>query len=251
MMQRDQRLGGDLSDSEESTTRGNNMNAFNCVNNLSLQGQSQDQNDLARSLQQQQVSLDHATSLLAARNQQSFLGMGMAGPPLDPNSPRGGQQAFRNPDLYRRYTEQAATAHGGGRGALPHGTSPMQYAPEKLVSSGMRKLDTSMRFLLKLSGQSVEKNRPNDAELDMNLPFPVKLHYILSNPKYKDCVAWLPHGRAWRILKPKTFEKKVIPKFFRSAKYASFMRQVRFLPFRALNFFFACPVIDLIQSYLI
>jgi len=59
--------------------------------------------------------------------------------------------------------------------------------------------------------------------------FPVKLYKILSNPKFSDIIAWLPHGRAWRILKPKTFEEEVIPVFFRSDRYASFMRQVRVL----------------------
>jgi len=62
--------------------------------------------------------------------------------------------------------------------------------------------------------------------VDMNLTFPVKLHMILSHPFYAKYLEWLPHGRAWKILKPKEFEADVIPKFFRSAKYASFMRQV-------------------------
>jgi hypothetical protein len=56
--------------------------------------------------------------------------------------------------------------------------------------------------------------------------FPTKLYKILSDPQYKEYIAWLPHGRAWRVLKPKQFEEKVIPKFFRSDRYASFMRQV-------------------------
>jgi hypothetical protein len=56
--------------------------------------------------------------------------------------------------------------------------------------------------------------------------FPSKLYSILANPAYKDYIAWLPHGRAWRVLKPKAFEEFVIPKFFRSDRYASFMRQV-------------------------
>ena len=59
--------------------------------------------------------------------------------------------------------------------------------------------------------------------------FPMKLHRILSDPAYHEYIAWLPHGRAWRILKQKSFEKEVIPKFFRSARYASFMRQVSYL----------------------
>jgi hypothetical protein len=57
--------------------------------------------------------------------------------------------------------------------------------------------------------------------------FPTKLYAILTDAKYADFVTWLPHGRAWRILKQKSFEKEVIPKHFRSSRYASFMRQVR------------------------
>ena len=63
-------------------------------------------------------------------------------------------------------------------------------------------------------------------ELDMTLPFPVKLHYIVSNPRFKEYIGWCPHGRAWRVLNQQAFERDVIPIFFRSAKFTSFMRQV-------------------------
>lgn len=56
--------------------------------------------------------------------------------------------------------------------------------------------------------------------------FPTKLRRILSNPKFQEFITWLPHGRSWRILKPKAFEAIVIPLYFHHAKYASFMRQV-------------------------
>lgn len=56
--------------------------------------------------------------------------------------------------------------------------------------------------------------------------FPVKLHRILSVADHEEFITWLPHGRSWRVLKPKAFEAKVIPLYFRHAKYASFMRQV-------------------------
>jgi len=110
-------------------------------------------------------------------------------------------------------------------------TSPMHHPTQRAVpfsSAGIQRRNPSsrMNFLMKSTDLGVEKTS-KDSEVDMNLPFPVKLHYILSHPKYQDCVAWLHHGRAWRILKPKAFEKGVIPRFFRSAKYASFMRQVR------------------------
>lgn len=58
--------------------------------------------------------------------------------------------------------------------------------------------------------------------------FPTKLYKILEDPRYKSFITWLPHGRAWRVLKPKAFEEEVIPKFFRSDRYASFMRQVSY-----------------------
>ena len=74
------------------------------------------------------------------------------------------------------------------------------------------------------TGNEFNKSQPPGKEP----PFPVKLHRILSNPEYNDIVSWLPHGRSWRVLKPKAFEEKVIPLYFRHAKYASFMRQVRF-----------------------
>ena len=33
--------------------------------------------------------------------------------------------------------------------------------------------------------------------------FPVKLQMIISNPDFGDIIAWLPHGRSWRILQQK------------------------------------------------
>ena len=40
--------------------------------------------------------------------------------------------------------------------------------------------------------------------------FPAKMHAILSRPDLSDIVAWMPHGRSWRILKPREFEVRVI-----------------------------------------
>ena len=143
----------------------------------------------------------------------------------------GGQQStvrtsrpFQMPDLYSMPSSASRTSMRISNALLTN-TSPAQHPPERAIPNipSMR-LDPSMQMLLK--GQSVDRAKDKDFELDMNLPFPAKLHYILSNPKYQDLIAWLPHGRAWRILKPKAFEKRVIPKLFRSAKYASFMRQV-------------------------
>jgi len=40
--------------------------------------------------------------------------------------------------------------------------------------------------------------------------FPAKVMAILSRQDLSDVVSWMPHGRAWRILKPREFEIKVI-----------------------------------------
>jgi hypothetical protein len=56
--------------------------------------------------------------------------------------------------------------------------------------------------------------------------FPVKLHQILSDYRWGDIIAWLPHGRSWQILQQKRFEKEVIPFYFRHGRYSSFARQV-------------------------
>jgi HSF-type DNA-binding len=45
--------------------------------------------------------------------------------------------------------------------------------------------------------------------------FPMKLHSILSHPEFLDIIAWLPHGRGWRILQMKAFEERAIPLYFR------------------------------------
>ena len=53
--------------------------------------------------------------------------------------------------------------------------------------------------------------------------FPAKLHKILSIPELSHIISWMPHGRSWRVLQPKLFEEKVMPKYFaHQSKYASF-----------------------------
>jgi hypothetical protein len=62
--------------------------------------------------------------------------------------------------------------------------------------------------------------------------FPAKMHAILSMPELVDVVAWMPHGRSWRVLKPREFEIRVIPRFFEHSKFSSFIRQANGWGFR-------------------
>ena len=65
--------------------------------------------------------------------------------------------------------------------------------------------------------------------------FPVKMHAILSRSDLSDIVCWLPHGRAWRVLKPREFEVKVIPTYFEHNKFSSFIRQANGWGFRRIT----------------
>ena len=57
--------------------------------------------------------------------------------------------------------------------------------------------------------------------------FPQRLMELLSDERNNDCIAWLPHGRAFIIRNRKLFAEKVMPKFFpRKSKYSSFTRKL-------------------------
>jgi hypothetical protein len=65
--------------------------------------------------------------------------------------------------------------------------------------------------------------------------FPAKMHSILSRADLADVVAWMPHGRSWRVLKPREFEIRVIPTYFEHAKFSSFIRQANGWGFRRIT----------------
>lgn len=55
--------------------------------------------------------------------------------------------------------------------------------------------------------------------------FLAKLHAILSRNDIYDIIHWLPHGRSWKVFKPRDFEIKVLPAYFDHDKFSSFIRQ--------------------------
>lgn len=65
--------------------------------------------------------------------------------------------------------------------------------------------------------------------------FPAKMHAILSRPDLADVVCWMPHGRSWKVLKPREFEIRIIPTYFEHAKFSSFIRQANGWGFRRLT----------------
>eukprot|EP00977_Amphora_coffeiformis_P029033 scaffold38356_cov237-Amphora_coffeaeformis.AAC.1 len=65
--------------------------------------------------------------------------------------------------------------------------------------------------------------------------FPVKLYAILAQKEFNDIIAWMPHGRSWKVLKPNVFESLVMPLFFEYSNYHSFNRLVNAWSFRRVS----------------
>jgi hypothetical protein len=153
--------------------------------------------------------------------------------PMLPFQRQAGSSNFQMPDLMlssRSFGPPMPDPFG--LTTVSNNTSPSIHPPSAVFPNAEVKGDRlpSPAHVFGVAQSKDMSPTKSNQMVDMNLPFPVKLHRILSKPEYKEYIAWLPHGRAWRILTPKAFEDVVIPKFFRSTKYASFMRQVRIGP---------------------
>eukprot|EP00814_Leptocylindrus_danicus_P017465 CAMPEP_0116022310 /NCGR_PEP_ID=MMETSP0321-20121206/10911_1 /TAXON_ID=163516 /ORGANISM="Leptocylindrus danicus var. danicus, Strain B650" /LENGTH=361 /DNA_ID=CAMNT_0003493357 /DNA_START=231 /DNA_END=1316 /DNA_ORIENTATION=- len=65
--------------------------------------------------------------------------------------------------------------------------------------------------------------------------FPRKLHEMLANPEYSECITWMPDGKSWRVLDSAKLESQVLSKFFKHSKYTSFNRQVNLWGFTRIT----------------
>jgi len=65
--------------------------------------------------------------------------------------------------------------------------------------------------------------------------FPLKLYAILAQNEFQDIIAWMPHGRSWKVHKPNLFETRIMPMFFEYSNYHSFNRLVNAWSFRRVS----------------
>ena len=69
----------------------------------------------------------------------------------------------------------------------------------------------------------------HDEDFYLKSPFPWKLQQMLedvSSENKDDIISWVPEGNAFQIHRSSSFERDIMPKYFRQTKYKSFTRQV-------------------------
>ncbi|KAF0687167.1 Aste57867_21023 [Aphanomyces stellatus] len=61
--------------------------------------------------------------------------------------------------------------------------------------------------------------------IDSTLPYLERLHTMLEECSV-EIAAWTNHGTAFAIFNPAAFEEAILPRYFQSVKFASFLRQL-------------------------
>lgn len=96
--------------------------------------------------------------------------------------------------------------------------------------------------LIRVQGNRYEKEADLQAALASsyktnrrrNPSFAYKLHAILTDKDCNSAISWMPSGKAFRIMDKEEFTKKVLPKYFREAKFESFSRRIKRWGFRRM-----------------
>ena len=71
---------------------------------------------------------------------------------------------------------------------------------------------------------------------DLNaLPFPKKLHHILAQNQYNDCICWTPDGRCIRVVDPFKFQEKVAKNYFSHTSFSSFLVELDSFGFKKIS----------------
>ena len=67
------------------------------------------------------------------------------------------------------------------------------------------------------------------------MTFAQKVHHMMSHAEYCEYIAWMPHGRAFKVVKPQLFEKFACPVYFGHSRYSSFLRSLNNYGFKHLS----------------
>jgi hypothetical protein len=67
------------------------------------------------------------------------------------------------------------------------------------------------------------------------LPFVRKLHHILAQPEYGECIRWTPDGRCIRVVDPFRFQEKISLKYFSHSSFSSFLVELESYGFKKVT----------------
>ena len=98
--------------------------------------------------------------------------------------------------------------------------------------------DYSTRELSELLPPDSRRNAANDRQKG-RVTFPMKLHNIVSNPKYRHIIRWMPHGRSWKIIDKELLASVVCRENFNHENFDSINRSINGWGFKvSLPYFF-------------
>lgn len=67
-----------------------------------------------------------------------------------------------------------------------------------------------------------------------NMNFVQKMFHLVSN-EHHPCIAWMPHGRAFRILVPRKLEETALPLYFGHSNYSKLVTCIRTAGFKYIT----------------
>jgi hypothetical protein len=67
------------------------------------------------------------------------------------------------------------------------------------------------------------------------MSFPKKLHHILAQSHYSDCICWTPDGRCIRVVDPFKFQERVAINYFPHTSFSSFLVELDGFGFKKVS----------------
>ena len=106
------------------------------------------------------------------------------------------------------------------------------------VKKSPKKLKHDYRDTPAYQDRSCERIFDMEKPSSKRVSFPLKLHRVLSEIEadgLSDIVGWQPHGRAFLVHDTGRFRSEILPRYFDSAKPATFLRQLNLYGFQRLR----------------
>jgi len=123
------------------------------------------------------------------------------------------------------YSAHSRKQNGKADGAVTNTSPKVEGTVTSVVSDNGK--ESREKILLTLNGskairQAVTKKNVNSKKKT----FAEKLMDILFTKDTEDVITWFPEGESFVVLSPSQFTRDVLPRFFKEAKYESFVRKL-------------------------